>query len=261
MADTVLKLSVPGEGDFIFTGLEVPENIPFGGKQALVVQKLIGGKRVIDAMGPDDMPLQWSGHLRGPNALARARYLDYLRKSGKQATLTWSELSYAVAVEEFVADFKRFYHLPYRISCVVVQDNAQPVTTFDKASQDAAIRADIATAKGLGTSIGDGPLSTTLATLDAAIQSVSNFATATQSMISSVLTPLAAVQSRVTTLIGTVGSTANNVASFGGLLPNTSVARQASQFSSQAAASTQLPQLYNLQAVTGRMGLNLGQGK
>jgi prophage DNA circulation protein len=257
-----LTITVISTGaQLIFTSFEVPERIPFGGRQTLAVQKLIGGKRTVDAMGKDDKPLAWSGRFLGQNALARARFLDYLRTSGELVHLNWSEMSYMVVVEDFAPDFEREYNIPYSISCMVVENNAQPISTVAAASLDDAMRGDMTTANTLGSGIGDGPLSATLATLDTAIKAVSNFAAASQSVISSVITPLAAVQSRVNMLISTVGSTANNVSSFGGLLPNTSVARQASQFSSQAVAATQLPQLYNLQAVAGRMGLNLGQGK
>ena len=55
-ADTVLTL-----GDFEFARYEIPEQITFGGDQRLVVHELVGGTRVIDAMGRADAPLEWSG--------------------------------------------------------------------------------------------------------------------------------------------------------------------------------------------------------
>lgn len=257
----VLKLSVPGQGDYIFTHFEIPEHIAFGGRQKLAVHEMVGGKRVIDAMGASEKPLQWSGRLMGPLALARARYLNSLRSSGKKATLTWASISYDVVVEEFEADFERTYNMPYRISCVVVQDNTFPVTTFNKKSMDDALKEDMTTMTGISAAIGDGPLSATLATLDSAIKAVSSFAAASQAAINSVIQPLAAVQARVTTLIGTTGSMLTNVSSFGGLLPGTSIARHTAGITQRTTAATQLPQLYNLQAAAGRMGTNLGQKK
>jgi hypothetical protein len=44
---------------------EIPERINFGGKQQVTVHKLIGGNRVIDAMGPDPDDVRWSGRFRG----------------------------------------------------------------------------------------------------------------------------------------------------------------------------------------------------
>src|SRR5690348_9079296 len=100
-----------------FSGLEVPENIPFGGDQKLNVHELIGGARVVDAMGRSDMPLEWSGHFLGSTALDRARYVDGLRVAGKAVPLSWSELAYNVVIRTFEADFRNQAWIPYRISC------------------------------------------------------------------------------------------------------------------------------------------------
>jgi hypothetical protein len=261
MVDTVVHLAVQGGDDFFFTYAEVPQSIPFGGKQSLAVHRQVGGKRTIDAMGRDDMPLQWSGLLLGQSALSRARYLDWLRISGKQCVLTWSELAYLVVVESFEADFQRFYKIPYRISCMVVQDLAQPINTVTAASLDDVMRDDITKALAAGQKIGDGPLTGLLTTLDTAIKAVSSFASASTAAINSVTGPIMAVQSRVNVLIGTVGSTANNIGTLGGLIPGSNITQQAAKITNSAIAANQLPQLLNLQSVTGRMGRNLGMGK
>ncbi len=260
MVDTVVHLAVQGGDDFYFTYAEVPQSIPFGGRQALAVHKHVGGKRTIDAMGRDDMPLQWGGMLTGQSALSRARYLDWLRISGKQCVLTWSELAFLVVVESFEADFQRFYKIPYRISCMVVQDLTQPISTVTAASLDDVMRDDITKALAAGQKIGDGPLTGLLNTLDAAIRGVSSFAAASTAAINSVTGPVLAVQSRVNTLIGSVGSTANNIGTLGGLLPGSNITLQAAKITNGAIAANQLPQLLNLQAITGRMGRNLGMG-
>lgn len=252
-ADTVLTL-----GDFEFARYEIPEKIPFGGEQTLVAHKLVGGGRVIDAMGRDDAPLEWSGLFQGENALARARYLDGLRVAGKALVLTWDEFRFEVMVASFRPDYERFYQIPYRISCMVIRDMSNPVTSIADAGIDDMIADDMNAAKGLGDLIGDGPLSDLLNTLDSAISAVSSFATAVQSTINSVLQPLAAVQARVQLLVGTVGNTVANVSTLGGILPNNPIAQQAAKLTSQVTAMTQLPQLYNLQSALGRMGGNLG---
>ena len=71
-------------GGIIFQDFEVPDNIGIGGEQALVVHKLPGGARVIDAMGADHRDITWSGRFRSGNAEARARLLDSYRIGGKQ---------------------------------------------------------------------------------------------------------------------------------------------------------------------------------
>jgi prophage DNA circulation protein len=251
--DTILTL-----GDFEFGRFEVPERINFGGSQAVATHRLVGGTRIVDAMGRDDAPLEWSGVFLGENALVRARHLDQLRIAGAPLILSWSEFSYTVLIQDYRADFNRFYEIPYRISCLVVQDWTSPVTAEGTESVDDAIADDMATADTLTASIADPTLTGLMGTLDAAIKSVSSFANAVTSTINSVLAPLAAVQARVNILIGSVGGVLNQVTTIGGILPNNPIAQQAASLMSQVNAMTHLPQLYNLQSVLGRMSGNLG---
>lgn len=252
MADTIVTL-----GDFEFRRLEIPEAIPFGGEQALVVHQLVGGKRVVDAMGEAPEPLSWSGRFQGEGALDRARYLDGLRKAGKPLLLTWSELSFLVVIRRFVANFERSYQLPYQITCEVVEDRAAPVTELATTSLDDQMLEDQDAANGLGDEIGDSQLSKLLTSLDTAVRKVSDFATATQATINSVLEPIAAVQARVNVLVSSVGNTLSSVTTLGGVLPNNPIAETVSGFSSQLVAAQQAPLLYNLGSVLDRMSTNL----
>lgn len=111
-------------GPVLLDSIEVPERIQFGGEQQLIVHKLPGGGRIVNAMGRDDMPLTWSGYLEGQAANSRAMLLDGLRQSGQQITLAWSIYSFTVVVQHFVATYTRDIWIPYEISCVVVRDNA-----------------------------------------------------------------------------------------------------------------------------------------
>jgi hypothetical protein len=245
-------------GDLSFSRFEVPETINFGGEQALAVQKLVGGKRIIDSMGRDDEPLRWSGQFQGEDATARAQYLNYLRIAGQSLNLTWGEFSYAVVIRSAHMDFQRLYQIPYSIVCEVVEDLTQPVSSVPESSIDTAIAEDLAKADALAGSIGDGTLSGLMSTLKGAVSTVSSFASATQSTINSVLQPLAAVQKQVTTLIGSTGNVISNIATVGGILPNNPIAQNAAKLTGQIAGYTQLPLLLNLQSTAGRMGLNLG---
>ena len=47
------------------TEMEVPEKLTWGGQQQLSVHRLLGGQRVVDAMGADDRTLDWSGPYSG----------------------------------------------------------------------------------------------------------------------------------------------------------------------------------------------------
>ncbi len=251
--DTVVKL-----GDFAFSRYEIPEKINFGGDQILVVHQLVGGRRVIDAMGRSDAPLEWSGLFQGQTASARARYLDGLRIAGKELELSWGDFRYRVVIASFHAEYERFYQIPYRISLTVAEDKSKPVTQLASAGIDTMITADMSTANALGTSIGNTLLSGKLSALSSAISTVSSFANAAKSTLNSVLTPLADAQAQVKTLIASAGNTVASVTTLGGILPNNPIATSAAKLTNQVSAMTQLPQLYNLQSVLGRMGSNIG---
>lgn len=250
--DTVLQL-----GDVSFADMEVPESIRFGGSQAMSVKKLIGGKRVIDVMGPDDLPPSWSGVFFGPSASARAQFLDSLRSGGKQQKLTWGTFSYLVVIHEFEADYQRSNRIPYHIVCEVAANDTSPPPSVPPPPIDQALQSDFNTASGLGGIIGDDTLSGLLDGLDTAISGVSSFANAAQSTINSVLLPLNAVQQRVGTLMTASELTLQNTSTFGGVLPNTPFAQVASKLTGQTNMALQMTSLVQLQGVTGRMGANL----
>lgn len=109
-------------GDVDFVGLELPEKMTVGGSQRLVVHKTIGGKRVIDAMGPDDAPLSWSGIFLDENAEMRVLRLDLMRRNGLQHQLTFALRAYWVIISSFTAEMIRPYYWNYTITCEVVED-------------------------------------------------------------------------------------------------------------------------------------------
>jgi hypothetical protein len=121
-------------GGFIFTDYAIPEKVTQGGEQHLVTHKLIGGARVIDAMGPDDSDIPWSGRFQGPDATAKAMALDMLRKSGAQVPLIIDSQYYVVVIQKFEYDYERFYQIPYRITCTVASSTGGIIgllTTLD----------------------------------------------------------------------------------------------------------------------------------
>lgn len=250
--DTTVRL-----GDIAFANTEVPEKMPFGGKQSLAVHELVGGVRVVDAMGGFDAPITWSGLFKGENALARARALQNMTRTGAPLQLTWSEFTYTVVIESFSADFERFYQIPYSITCTVAKDNAKDAPLAGKVSLDGQVRTDMGTVSTISSSIGNAPLSGLVSTLSSAVSAVSDFSKATQSQLNTVLLPLAAVQAQTKLLIASVGNTIANISTVGGILPYNPIATQAAKLTQQVTGFTQMPQLYNLQSVLGRMSTNL----
>lgn len=252
--DTTLKL-----GDFEFSGMEIPASIAFGGSQRLSVHQLIGGAKVVDAMGRADKPLTWGGLFMGTTAVDRARYLDTLRVAGLPLALTWGAFSYLVLIREFDAVYEKSYQVPFSITCEVVKDNTSPVTTISAPPVDQAVGDDATAAAALADDVGDPELTGDMDSVTAAIGSVSSFATAAQSTINSVLQPIAVARQRVDVLIASAANATANATTFGSVLPGNPVSIAAARLSGQVVAMQQASSLFELRSILGRMQANLGQ--
>lgn len=114
-------------GPVLFQGFEVPANVSFGGAQRVAVHRLIGGARIIDALGRDDADIRFNGVLSGDNATLRARTLDGLRTSGAPLPFTWDVFYYTVVLTKFEADYRNGWWIPFRIECTVIRDEAAEV--------------------------------------------------------------------------------------------------------------------------------------
>jgi hypothetical protein len=159
-------------------GFEVSGALRFGGKQALTVHRLPGGGRVIDALGPDDADISWSGILSGGSAADRARLLDGLRRNGLTVTLAWDSFLVAVVIGELVLDFANPWWIPYRIRCVVAPGvNASGPGT--SVTAQSAVLADLGVAAGF---INIGAIGATLNTPDAFTLGTSTYATASNAL-------------------------------------------------------------------------------
>jgi prophage DNA circulation protein len=268
-------------GDFEFARFEVPENIAFDTGQALVVHRLIGGKRHIDAMGVDHAPISWSGWLVGEQALARARYLEKLAADGKPLKLKWSERTYTVMMQNVRFDFRLAWRIQYTIAVEVVSDDAAPVTTLPKASTEQLVNYDLIAATALAATLSapsSTGLSSKLKSIVAAIKSgiavvkaaiakvsdaiakVQNFVKASLAQIKAVMQPIQEARAAVTALMAqtsTALAQLGALASLGGLVPNP-VSRFASGLSLGVTSASQSGTLAALDARLGRMQQNIG---
>lgn len=273
-----LKLDTPN-GTFTFSGTEVPESIQFGGQHLLDVKKMIGGRRRINAMGADDIPLAWNGLFLYASALDRARFLDSLRREGLQCTLSWDALRYTAVVADFRATYKYPFKIPYSIRFEVIEDQAATVDSVPAITPEQAIATDMARMGTLSNCIGDstlngliGGLSDAMSAVQAAVQPIANGLKAVTSFVSgvancadqiintaesavaSVASPLLAVASHVQGLIATAENTVATVASVvPGLPAPTNVYNALSKMNS----AVQLPELYELRSICARMQANL----
>ncbi|WP_424139360.1 hypothetical protein [Roseomonas chloroacetimidivorans] len=191
-------------GTFTFADWELPEVMPFGGAHLLRRHRLIGGKKVIDALGPDDAPLSWRGRFRGPLAALRARQLDTMRRAGQEHVLSWDTFAYRVVIERFEADYERFSEIPYRIACEVIEDLVAGEVGELLTSVEDAVAGDLAAALGLAA---DSPVVTgTITAAQAAINSVATNGTLSFSTISGAA--FAGVQGGFASSIASSGSVA-----------------------------------------------------
>jgi hypothetical protein len=125
-------------GDFVFSGFEVPAQISFSLSQAMTVHKLVGGERKIDLMGPDDGDISWSGtfiNSTGVNLISagldrgdydpqrRSLLLEQMAAAGRPLPLQWGNFYYTVFIRNVSFD-TRYEHVPYRISCIVLRNEA-----------------------------------------------------------------------------------------------------------------------------------------
>lgn len=117
MASDILTL-----GDITFQNYDYapPSRMPFGGQQAMVVHKLVGGSRVIDTLGPDEDDISWSGFFLSPNALFWCQRLDAMRGQGQVQALIFGGMTRLVIVKSFRAHIRRYPNwVEYEIDCVV----------------------------------------------------------------------------------------------------------------------------------------------
>lgn len=249
--DTTLKL-----GSFVFKGLEIPENIRWGGEQMLVVHKLVGGTRIVHPMGRDDAPLEWTGRFMGQQAFDRAQTLDTMRITGREIQLSWGALRYSVVIKAFVADYTRFYNIPYTITCEVVEDLANPTAKAATSSIDGVIRGATKDANFFSQLLNDTGIQSVVDTVVEAVDAVEDFASATIDQINSVIQPVVAAQAYVQQVIQQVGVNTGNILSLGGVFPN-SLSESAFNLVDQATTFGNLGDLYNLGNSLGVVGVNV----
>lgn len=131
-------------GGIVFKEYEIPESLKFGGSQTAAVHKLIGGSRVVDAMGPDDKDPSWSGRFQGADATDRARALEALRVSGAAVPLVFGAFMYLVIVNHVDCDYERPYQIKYSVNCIVVLSASGGTFAALPATLDALVTADLA---------------------------------------------------------------------------------------------------------------------
>lgn len=191
-------------GPVTFETYEIPQSINFGGDQALSVKQLVGGQRIIDAMGRIDDDITWSGIFFETTANFRARFLDQMRTGGLPWKLTWSQYSYSVIIKSFKASFERTYQIPYSITVTVIQDLTKPIPILVPTGYNDAVQNLMTEALDLALLASQANVTTALAALAAAINLIPDLTTATDAEIATIVTPLLIAQGVTLSAISTV---------------------------------------------------------
>jgi hypothetical protein len=196
-------------GGVAFQDMEVPEHISFGGQQRISVQPLIGGGRVVQALGVDDGVIAFSGIFSGTGAVARAQLLDTARGLGAVLPLVWGGFFYSVIIRSFTAQYRKSNLIPFALSCTVVAD---PLA--DAASQVTQVAALVGQDLTLAVAL-SGQAGVSLAGLTAA--SVAGYA-AVQAMIGNAIGQAGGVLVGNAATLGATGDPAAGTAALGGLV-------------------------------------------
>ncbi len=279
-----IQLVLAGQSASIsFLETELPQQITWGGTHLLSVHQLIGGRRILDSLGPSDAPLAWSGVFLTSSAVDRARFCDTLRRTGEPCTLQWGDFSYSGVVQSFSADYTRGgLYVPYRITLEVAEDKTGYVDAAPQPSVAAQITSDMNRANLLQGCIGDSTLAGLTASVQTAVQAtvdalqpiargltsalntVSSAASCAVSVVNqgiqtaqAALIPIAQAQARAQTLITSGEQTITSITTAGGLLPGNPVAQITGKYIQQTNAAIQLPQLYEFSSIMGRMKNNI----
>jgi len=244
-------------GSFVFQDFEIPQELPFGGAHMLVVKKMVGGDRVIDAMGRDDAEKSWSGRFRGSQAEARARILDQMRIAGQQQILTWSSLRFLVVIDRFESRFSGGpQEILYSISCTVLQDLSAPILAAAP-TPDSLIFGDINGAGTLASTINVSAIVASVAQVASAANAVAKFSGASPSQVASVQTSIQTALTATATQQTVQNAAVAPTGSVAGMVGGGAPAALAASLSGQSAAFGQLAQLYQLQALLGRTSINV----
>ena len=207
--DTKIQL-----GSFVFRALEIPQQINFGGAQQLVQHDLIGGNRVIDALGQSDSDISWKGLIQGQDAITRAQELNRLRAIGQQLTLKWFNLNYSVVILSFIANTEKYFQITYEITLRVISDGNNPIASQNLVGFNDAIKGDLDEVNTIADGIIADPspnLNTStivgpIAALNTAVNNVQTFNNASPETISTIQTLVSAAISAVGSAILPIAS-------------------------------------------------------
>jgi hypothetical protein len=137
----------------VLQGFEVPERIVVSGGQRIAIHDLIGGGRVIDALGANAGAIEFGGTFSGDDAAVRAQILDAATALGVQVPLYWNSFFYMAVIEKFKFDFEKPWWIPFSLRCAVTLDPAALVAGLVNSITN-SVAADVLSAVSLAPQAG-----------------------------------------------------------------------------------------------------------
>ena len=111
-------------GPFAFDGFSTPANLPGGGKQKVNKHQMSDGTRVVDAMGPDDDDVEWSGLLVDDFAVEIALGFDAARKAGQELNYSWAGEDRTCVITEFTYKVEKVQVVNYTIKIMFTDSSS-----------------------------------------------------------------------------------------------------------------------------------------
>ena len=280
MSKIVLSLITPA-GPFVFTGAEVPEHIRQGGTHALSIDRMIGGRRIVRPLGPDEDDITFSG-IFAYQGTARSDFLDSVRRRGDLCTLKWDNRLMLVLIGAYRPDYAKPYIVGYTITFTVVANQSALVTAVPAVTPMQQLNIDMGTLNQQTACAGIPALSTAASAISSALtsmqaaaapiakglrpisdtlgqagQCINQIANQIQTATAAVAAPIAQLISNTQALITNAETAIASAASFGGIIPGNPVALEVAKFSNNVNSIVQLPALYGIRSVATRMQSNL----
>ena len=252
MADITLTL-----GDIVFDGLEIPPVLKGGGEQALKIHKLLGGARVVDALGRDDGEYTWDGRFQGSDAEDRAQAVDQIRQAGQPVTLTWGTRSYTVVVSKFLWDWERVYQIVYSIACVIIDDNTTAPAT-STATLDDLVGGDMASINAIVPSLTEPTIGPAIAAINSAIATVGTLQGAALAALGPVSAAVQTAKGVIATVLTALDSaTQTNAGSVAGIVSGGNALTMIATFTAQSNLINQQWQVQEVSSLVDRVATNL----
>lgn len=205
-------------GTVTLTGMEVPSRLTVGGGQALVIHRLIGGDRIIDAIGNDPDRIELSGTFIGPTAQERAQLIQSLRQAGKPVPFSAAGLSWQVMIRYFRYDYTaKGAVIPYSLQIELPAEKGN-ATGSDLTALSKLIGGDATAAlSGIATAVSD--VSTAAANVTGQLQTIVGQVTPIANIIG-LGGPLASAENDLTEVQG-IAATGTNLSAVPSALSST----------------------------------------